>query len=133
MAEIKSDEFKVQAGANQVQEFLSDMNNLKELMASDKIQNWESDTDTCSFTIKGLSGIGMRRDNVVPGEQINIVSHGKNPFDFTLNIDLNDEGESSSVQLTFDGNMNFMIQTMASGPLKNLFNMMGEQLVKKFS
>ena len=36
-------------------------------------------------------------------------------------------------ELTFDGNMNFMIRTMASGPLTNLFNMMADNLVKQFA
>jgi carbon monoxide dehydrogenase subunit G len=102
-------------------------------MPEGKIENWKSDNDTCSFTVKGLAGIGMKKESSESGKNVHITSHGKNPFDFTLDIDFKDNGDSCNTQLTFDGNMNFMIQTMASGPLTNLFNIMADNLVKKFS
>jgi len=133
MAEIKSNEFKVSISASEVKEFLSDLNNIEQLMPEDKIKDWKSGDNTCSFTIKGLSGIGMKRDDSSEVNGVHLVSHGKNPFDFTLDIIINDEGDSCSSQIVFDGNMNFMIQTMAKGPLTALFNIMGEKLVERFS
>ncbi|MGB0403577.1 MAG: hypothetical protein ACPGEG_05720 [Salibacteraceae bacterium] len=133
MATIKSKEVQINSGSLDIYNFLSDLNNLQNLMPEDKVLNWKSDKETCSFTIKGLSGIGMKKESGTEGEKVHIVSHGKNPFDFTLDIDLKEANGSTKAQLTFDGNMNFMIQTMASGPLTNLFNMMADKLVSKFA
>jgi hypothetical protein len=133
MAEIKSNEFKVGSKASNIQEFLSNLNNIEQLMPEEKIKNWKSDNDTCSFTIKGLSGIGMKRDDSATINGIRLISHGKNPFDFTLDILILDEGDSCTSQIVFDGNMNFMIQTMAKGPLTTLFHIMGDKLVEKFN
>jgi carbon monoxide dehydrogenase subunit G len=133
MAKIQSKSVQISATSEEVYRFLSNMNNLKKLMPEDRIQKWESTEGTCSFTIKGLAGIGMKLEGGEAGKKVHIVSHGKNPFDFTLDVDIKEEAENCSAQLTFDGNMNFMIQTMASGPLTNLFNMMADNLVKEFS
>ena len=133
MAKIQSKSVSVNTTAAAVYDFICDLNNLQKLMPSDRIQNWESTDETCSFTIKGLSGIGMKREGGDPGKNVHIVSHGKNPFDFTLDLKLDDLGDTCNAQLTFEGNMNFMIQTMASGPLTNLFNMMADSLVKEFA
>jgi carbon monoxide dehydrogenase subunit G len=133
MAKIQSKTVSVNASSETVFTYLSDMNNLQELMPAEKIQNWESTSETCKFTIKGLAGIGMKQEGSVADSQVNIISHGKNPFDFTLKVDITEQGETCNAQLTFDGNMNFMIQTMASGPLTNLFNMMADNLVAKYN
>ena len=133
MATIKSKEVQINSSSIDIYNFLSDLNNLQNLMPEEKVVNWTSDSETCSFTIKGLSGIGMKKDMGIEGEKVHIIAHGKNPFDFTLDIDLKETNGVTFAQLTFDGNMNFMIQTMASGPLTNLFNMMADKLVSKFA
>ncbi|MGY8952765.1 MAG: hypothetical protein ACKVJP_05315 [Flavobacteriales bacterium] len=133
MAEIKSDSVKIEATASSIQSFLNDANNIEQLMPEDKITKWQSDNNTCSFNIKGLAGIGMKREESSIANQVHFVSHGKNPFDFNLDINITEDGNSCSAQIVFDGNMNFMIMTIAKTPLTNLFNNMSETLVKKFS
>lgn len=133
MAEIKSDLFKIETNASSIHSFLSDTNNIEQLMPDDKIHKWQSDGETMSFSIKGLAGIGMKREESTDSNRVHFVSHGKNPFDFNLDIIISDEGNSCAAQIVFEGNMNFMILTMAKTPLTNLFNNMGEKLVSQFS
>ena len=61
MATFKSKTVEVNADLKSVNDFLSNLNNLEKLMPEDRIQKWESTDETCSFTIKGLAGIGMKR------------------------------------------------------------------------
>ena len=42
--------------------FLTDMNNFERLMPADKIEKWNSTTDQCEFTIKGMTRIGLKID-----------------------------------------------------------------------
>ncbi len=41
--------------------FLSDMNNFEQLLPLDKIENWNSTTEECTFRIKGMADIGLKK------------------------------------------------------------------------
>ncbi|UTW60778.1 hypothetical protein KFE98_12045 [bacterium SCSIO 12741] len=134
MAVIKSDAVTVVAPFETLRTHLENLNHYETLMTSDRIVDWQSTEDTCSFTVQGMTSIGMKREGTGLDSGIHLVSHGKNPFEFTMDIlirSVNDE--SCEVEVSFDGKMNFMIQTMASTPLKNLFNMMVNNLANQFS
>ncbi len=132
MTHIESDKVTINSSSVMVFEFLQDMNNILPLLPEEKVENWKGEKETCSFTIKGLAGIGMKQESVEENSKINIVSHGKNPFDFELTIFLKSLGKKTEAHLEFDANMNMMIEMMAKGPLTNLFNIMANKLQAKF-
>ncbi len=110
-------------------EFLSDFRNFEKLMPKDKIEKWTAQSDTCSFNINGMADIGMKIEKTVPHSEINIVSHGKNPFEFTLNVFIQADGNENSIAfLVFDANVNPFLKMMAEKPLTNFFNMLVEKL-----
>lgn len=133
MAELKSDKVTVKASAESVYTFLTDLNNVEKLIPSERVSDWKSTSDTCSFTIKGLAGISMKLGESESNKKVHLDSHGKNPFDFSLDIHLENGEGTCNAQLIFEGNMNFMLQTLASTPLTNLFNMMANKLVEEFN
>lgn len=134
MTTISSKRVQVKANSKDVCTFLSDMNNIKELLPSEKVENWESDIDTCSFTIKGLAGIGMKKVDSDDTGLVKIASHGKNPFEFTIDIRVDSTDDSSSeAQLEFNGKLNMMLEMMAKTPLTNLFNIMADKLVEQYN
>lgn len=128
MAKIESKKLEINSSATDIYQFLFDLNNLEQLMPSDKVESWKSDEEQCSFNIKGLSKIGMKRVSGTPDSIINIVSEGKNPFDFTLDIHLEANGDTCYGQIVFDGKMNPFIKAMVEKPLTNFFNMLVEKL-----
>ena len=128
MAKIESKKLEINSPASNVYEFLLDLNNLERLMPSEKIEGWNSTENNCSFNIKGLSKIGMKRVASTPNMVINLASDGKNPFDFTLDIHIEENGQTCLAQIKFDGNMNPFIKAMVESPLKNFFNMLVEKL-----
>lgn len=126
MMKIKSDPVKADAPASKVFDFLSNFNNYQKLMPEQVIK-WESDAKAGRFTIEGLTGIGLRIEDAVPGTYVLLHSDGKVPFDFTLRFTLADEGDQTEVSCEFDGNVSPMIAMMAKRPLTNLVNhMVGE-------
>ncbi len=133
MATFSSNKVAVPASSNDIFNFLTDLNNLQKLMPEDKIDQWQSDAETCSFQIKGLAKIGMKLDSTEENKKIHIVSNGKNPFDFTLDINLNEQGDSTESQLIFDGNMNAFMKMMAEKPLTNFFNLLADNLKAHFA
>jgi hypothetical protein len=110
---------------------LADLNNLYNIMPQDKIENWQSDTDSCSFSIKGLASIGMKVKNRSEFELIEIVSEGKNPFPFTLSIHILEKIDSTETYFTFVAEVNSFIKMMAEKPLTNFFNMLAENFKAK--
>ncbi len=110
--------------------FLTDMNNFEQLMPEGKIEKWESTEDQCEFVIKGMARIGLTKDSSERPNLIVIKTFGKVPFDFTLNIHLNEQGENQTeVFILFDGEINAFMKMMVEKPLTNFFN----YLVKKAS
>ena len=128
MAKLESKKLEINCPAEEAYGFLIDINNLEKLMPSDKIEGWTSDESSCSFNIKGLAKIGMKRNSSVPNTLINLISEGKNPFDFTLDIHLTEQGDTCTGQIVFEGKMNPFIKAMVEKPLTNFFNMLVEKM-----
>lgn len=108
--------------------FLSDLNNLEKLMPTDRIEKWRSTNDTCRFAIKNLGTIGMKHKELVSPNKIILESDGKNPFEFTLTINvesLNDKVESFFI---FNGDVNMFMSTMIKSPLSKFFDQLAENL-----
>lgn len=133
MATIISEKHNIPATALTVSDYLSKAANYRILFPADRIENWMDGDNHFSFSLKGLATIGMAIQQIEPAKCIHLSSHGKNPFDFTLRIDIKSIGENSELEITFDGQMNFMIEAMASKPLRNLFNTMSENLRDYFA
>jgi hypothetical protein len=127
MAKIESKEVTINEKSTTLSKFLGNLNNLQKLMPEDKISDWESDEDSCRFQIKGLAKIGMRKISADSSKVI-MESEGKNPFDFTLTINLDEKGDDTTAKILFDGKMNPFMKAMVEKPLTNFFNMLADKL-----
>ena len=108
--------------------FLHALDNYKQLIPEDQIDHWKADQDSCSFTIKNLSKVGLRRKSADHPNKITLSSDGKVPFDFELEILLTDQGnEETAVKLVFNGKINAFMKVMVVKPLRKFF----ESLVQK--
>lgn len=107
--------------------FLNDLNNFEKLMPADKIEKWSSEESQCEFTIKGMARIGLKKVNSEAPKQINIESFGKVPFNFTLNIHLEEVVEGTEMYMVFEGDINPFMKMMVEKPLTNFFNMLVEK------
>jgi carbon monoxide dehydrogenase subunit G len=130
MTRIESQTATLQKPPSEVFAFLSDFNNFQKLMP-EQVTDWVSDTDTCSFNIKGMASLGMAIESKTPDSEIRIKRNGKAPFDFFLICKIgNGAGpDQSTLQLLFDADLNPMLKMMAEKPLTNFLNL----LVNKFS
>ncbi len=128
---IVSDKVKVAASQKTVYDFLIDFNNIKELLPQDKISDWQSDLDQCSFKIQNAAIIPLVKESASPYKKINIKSGEKAPFSFTLEVFISeiDEAENTcEAYLEFNGEINAFLKMMVVKPLTNLFNYMAKRL-----
>ncbi len=127
MTRIESDKRKIDKSSEIIFNFLSDFNNFETIMP-DKVVDWKSDNESCSFTISGLASLGMRITEKTPNTFIKIVDEGKVPFKFDFLVNITDNGNSSEVQLIFDADLNTMLKMVAVKPLRNFLNMLLDEL-----
>lgn len=126
---IDSDKVIINASQETVFTFLTDFNNVKELLPQDKISDWTADKDSCSFKIQNAAVIPLVKDQVSPNDKINIKSGEKAPFPFTLDVTINAlDGGGSEAFLHFEGDINAFLKMMVVKPLTNLFNYMAKRL-----
>lgn len=133
---IKSEAKIIKASSQTVFEFLSNFNNIEELLPADKISEWTSTADDCSFKAQKTVTIPLVKQSVEPHSRINIISGDKAPFPFTLVVHINelDGGDSNSCEgyLYFEGDINAFLKMMVVSPLTNLFNYMAHKLQAKY-
>ena len=115
--------------------FLSDFNNIEQLMP-EQIVNWQSDKESCSFTIKGMADLHLVYSKKEPNHLVEVIPVGKTPIQFTLSIRLEphgaDENQTDGI-VEVDANLNPMMAMVAKSPLENLVNAMRKKLNEIFS
>lgn len=133
MTTITSHKKQIAASANAIFEFLSDFNNLQDLMPS-KVVNWSSTETSCAFTIEGMAHMNMAYGKNVQDEKIEMISKGKNPFTYDLSTSIFKVNETTSdVYIVFNGDMNPMIAMMAKKPLQNFVDILVDRLQEKYA
>ena len=60
MTRIESEKGDLKTNPKAVYEDLRDLNNLKKYLPTDKISDWQSDGQTCSFKVMGTYVIGLK-------------------------------------------------------------------------
>jgi len=81
---IESKHVEINKSVQSVFDFVKDFNNIKQLLPQDKISDWNSDFDQCSFKIQNAAVIPLVKESVVEPNIIHIVTGEKTPFPFTL-------------------------------------------------
>ena len=127
MTRLESEKVTVPKTAKEVFEFLSDFNNFQKLMP-EQVTDWQSTSDECSFTIKGMATLGMKMKERIPYSSVVVEKNGSAPFDFLLSCKIEDRQAECAAQLFFDADLNPMLKMMASKPLTNFLNILASRL-----
>ncbi|MGB0392040.1 MAG: hypothetical protein ACPGRC_03165 [Salibacteraceae bacterium] len=128
MLTIESSKVDVKKNAQEVFDFLLNLNNLEKLMPQDRIEYWKSTDTTCRFGIKNLSSIGMKVQQSSAPNNIILESDGKNPFTFTLSIFINEMADGVTSYFVFEGDVNMFMKAMVQKPLKDFFDQLASNL-----
>ena len=131
---IEGKKANVNAGQHKVFEFLSNFNNYEKLMP-EQIVNWQSDKDTCSFTIKGMADIRLKFARKESPKLLELVPEGKTPVNFTLLVTIEPDAlneQKSVVSVHVDADLSPMLAMFAKKPFENLANTISEELKKAF-
>src|SRR5687767_6694261 len=93
MTKIESKHVTVNNTQQEVFAFLGDLNNFRELLPQDKISEWKSDKNFCSFKVNGMATISLILKSSEPETRHHIVSGEESPFPFTLDVFVESKGD----------------------------------------
>ncbi len=118
---IESKTGKSASSDKQIYEFITDFNNFRNLLPDDKVTEWESSTDHCSFRVDPVGRTGMQIIEKEPHKLLKIASDpALSAHQFTIWIQIKQVAESDTrVRITIEPHVNMMVLSMIKGPLKN--------------
>lgn len=130
---VDSSKVTVKASQEEIIAFLRDTNNLIHLLPADKVQDFKSTEDECSFKVQGAIIISLIQDGQEGNEKLFLKSGKFAPFPFRLTIFLSPVDGGTEGYINFSGEANPFIKMMAEKPLGNLFNYMTQKLEERFN
>jgi|SRR5690554_6166058 len=125
---LQSKKVTVQKSASDVCEYLSQVENYKDLMP-ENINKFEVLNDNSFlFALKGMPEIALEVTTVdKPNTVVLGAKDSKFPFTLTGNITENSE-QTSTVELFFDGEFNAMMAMMIKGPISKFIDTLASNL-----
>ena len=130
MVKIESKKVELNRNVEFVYEYLSDFTHFS-MMANDKIENFKATQDRCSFTVKGMTDMGLKIIARVPNESITISNDTDIPSSMPLNFLIIFEFErlepyvtKAVVKMELDANP--MIAMMVKKPLEKFVNSLAD-------
>jgi len=112
-----------------IYDFLSDCNNFQQFAANDKIKDWQSDSDSCSFTVEQIGNVVFRIVERRSGELIKFSIENAQAENIFLWMQLKSISPTDSrVKLTAKLEINPVMSMFISKPLKNVLDKVVETL-----
>ena len=111
-------------------EYLADFTHFS-MVANDKIENFKATQDRCSFTIKGMTDMGLKIISRLPNESITISNDTDVPSSMPLNFLIIFEFERvepyvTKVIVKMELDANPMIAMMVKKPLEKFVNSLAD-------
>ena len=126
---IISEKVVVENSQENIFSYVSDMNNIINLLPQDKVSEWKSTENDCSFKVQNTATISLVKEKTEGTSRLYMKSGEKSPFPFSLTIFVEElEGKSCEGYIEFDGKVNTFLKMMVEKPLTNLFNYMSNKL-----
>ena len=131
MSKLESKIGVVNQPAEKIYKYISDFNNFQSLIPQDKVKDFKSTEDTCSFTVEGVGKAGLKIIEKTAFSLIKISSDEHTTFDFLMWIQIKElEPGDSRIKITTEVSLNPMMAAMAKKPLKNFIDTLVDQAEK---
>lgn len=130
MTRIESKHLVIPKTAQEVYEYLIDLNNIENLLPKDKISNFTASEKQFGFKITGAIPVELAVNNVKANELLQLKTTTNNSFQFTLDIHIVDQGVNCEVYQICDADINTFMKMMVEKPLSALFDYMVDRILK---
>ena len=104
----------------EIYEFITDFNNFRDLLPGERLTDWESTEESCSFRVDPVGRTGMK---IIQKEPCSLVKVASDPeissYQFTIWIQLKKVAEDDTrVKITIEPHVNRFVLPMIKSPLK---------------
>lgn len=130
---IDSNKSIVDAPIEDVFNFLTNTENIGELLPKNEVKDFKGTQTDCSFKVQGGITISLVQRELNPNKEIQMVSGEKSPFPFKLSVHLSEVDGKTEGYIAFHGEVNAFLKMMVKKPLTNLFNHMTNELKQVFA
>lgn len=129
MNKIESKIGKLEYKDEQIYTFLADFNNFEDLIPEERVSDWSSDGESCSFRVEGLGNAGLKFVEKQPFELLKISSDDTTPLSFMMWIQLKALSENqTAVKITIEPEISVIMMGMVKKPLKDFVDMLVDQM-----
>jgi len=123
---FSSGEIEVQKTVSEIYAFISDFNNFQTLLPP-QVSNWNSTSDTCSFTIEGMPPLSLRIQERIPLQKVLMVPESS-PIPFELHCNMAENGSGSKVEVRIETEISGFMGMMLKRPFEQFVKTLGEKL-----
>ncbi len=132
MTKFTSKKVIVNAPCEKVYDFIADFNNFNKLLPKE-VSNWKTDGNSCTFKVDNIGNLSMKIASKTPPNQINIVSDGSNPIDYTLDCHFYSyDKDKCEVEIIFEAELTSFVEMIASDPLQNFIDILANKIKEIF-
>lgn len=122
---------RIESSDERIYNFLTDFNNFKNLIPEDKVSNWQSDENSCRFTVSPIGETGVKVVEKKPCKLIKLSSIDENKYNFIFWVQLKQVAENDThIKLTLQTDINPVMQMMAKKPLQEFLDKLVDQLTR---
>ena len=119
MTTIESKIGTINADEVSIFNFFTDFTNFDDLIPPDKVEDWQSTNNSCSFTVKQVGRITINIVDKTPYNYVKLSPEGNAPFSFNFYVQLKQIKEyDTKIKLTIKAELNQMMKMMLKKPLK---------------
>jgi hypothetical protein len=116
---------KLSSTAEECFTFVSDIRNLERFIPKESVSNWQSDRESCSFSVAMLGTVSIR---IIQKEEFcKVVFKGdalkKNDFELVLHISENIK-KLADVKVVLNAELNYMMKMIAAKPIAQFLEML---------
>lgn len=122
---------KVDSSDQKIYKFLTNFNNFQQLIPADKIKDWQSDDDSCSFSIDPVGKTGFKIVEKEPHKMVKLTNLEETAYNFFFWVQLKQlEENQTAIKLTMDLELNQMMAMMAKKPIQTFLDTLVDQIKK---
>jgi carbon monoxide dehydrogenase subunit G len=120
---------KLTVNDEKVYGFITNFNNFKHLIPDGKVKNWQSDENSCSFTVDPVGDIGFIIIEKQPFSLVKLGNKEGNKIEFNFWVQLKQvESNDTRIKLTMEVKLNSFMEMMAKKPLQEFLDKLVDQM-----
>ena len=116
---------KLTCTAEEVFNFVTDIRNFEQFIPQGTINNWQAESESCSFSVSMLGTVSLRLSEKVMYNKVVFTGDALKKNDFSLELHISDTVKNpAEVKVSLKADLNQMMKMMAAKPIGQFLEML---------